>query len=244
MRVLVLADIHANLAALEAVLGAAGEVDSVWCLGDTVGYGPQPNECVALMRERQQAMLVGNHDLGCLGTIPLTNFNRDARIANEWNGLQLTEEHREFLLSLSPMQQVNDMVTLAHGSPRDPVWEYLLDTVGATYSFDHFSTPICFVGHTHQPVIFTADMLGEHCTATIPTDQSVLKLQPDKRYIINAGGVGQPRDGDARSGWAIYDDQQQTVSFHRTTYNIRRTQTLMLEHGLPNILAARLSFGM
>ncbi len=245
MAVLILGDVHANLAALDAVIEAAGEFEAIWCLGDTVGYGPQPNECVSLIRARASATLVGNHDLGCLGTLSLANFNREARIANEWNGEQLTPEHREFLLGLEPIQRVDDQVTLAHGSPRDPVWEYLLDTESATTSLDHFDTQLCFVGHTHQPAIYTADDGADsQCSVTIPTDQMVLKLKPDKRYIINAGGVGQPRDGDSRAAFALFDREAQTVTFRRVIYNIRRTQTLMLDHGLPEILAARLSFGL
>lgn len=245
MTVLIVGDIHANLAALEAVLDVAGEVEAIWCLGDTVGYGPQPNECVALIRERSVATLVGNHDLGCLGAISLANFNREARIANEWNGAQLNADHREFLLALEPKLRLDDQVTLAHGSPRDPVWEYLLTTDAATISLNHFDTQLCFVGHTHQPAIYTAD-LGQHgaCSVSIPTDRTVLKLHPDKRYIINPGGVGQPRDGDARAAFGLFDREAQTVTFRRTSYNIRRTQTMMLDHGLPEILAARLSFGL
>ena len=245
MLVLIVGDIHANFGALEAVFDAAGTVDAVWCLGDTVGYGPQPNECVRFIRDRSAVTLVGNHDLGCLGTISLANFNREARIANEWNGEQLTADNREFLLGLTPMARVDDTVTLAHGSPRDPVWEYLLDAYSAATSLNHFDTQVCFVGHTHQPVIYTA--VAAHdvgCTITIPNDEMVLKLHPNKRYIINPGGVGQPRDGDARAAFAIYDSDKHTVAFRRTAYNIRRTQTLMLDHGLPEILAARLSFGL
>ena len=244
MAVLILGDIHANFSALEAVFDAAGQVEAVWCLGDTVGYGPQPNECVRWIRQRSAATLVGNHDLGCLGTISLANFNREARIANEWNGEQLSAEHRDFLTSLTPMVQVSDEVTLAHGSPRDPVWEYLLDTEAAAASFSHFATPLCFVGHTHQPVVYTGAEEDGECSAAIPTDQLVLKLQPNKRYIINPGGVGQPRDGDARAAFALYDADSRTVTFRRAAYNIRRTQTLMLDNGLPEILAARLSFGL
>ena len=245
MAVLILGDVHANLAALEAVIDAAGEVDAIWCLGDTVGYGPQPNECVSTIRARSSATLVGNHDLGCLGAISLANFNREARIANEWNGEQLTPEHRDYLLGLEPIQRIDDQVTLAHGSPRDPVWEYLLDTESAAASLNHFHTQVCFVGHTHQPAIYTADdREEEQCGVSIPTDRMVLQLKPDKRYIINAGGVGQPRDGDSRAAFALFDREAQTVTFRRVIYNIRRTQALMLDHGLPEILAARLSFGL
>lgn len=244
MRVLILADVHANFVALEAVLDAAGTFDELWCLGDTVGYGPQPNECVARIKSASSVVLVGNHDLGCIGTLPLTNFNREARIANEWNGKQLTADNLKYLEQLQPMTTVNDQVTLAHGSPRDPVWEYLLDIEAALISFAHFDTQLCFVGHTHQPVIYTADVAGTSCKASLPTDRLTLKLEPDRRYIINPGGVGQPRDGDSRAAFLLYDTEQATVTFHRTPYNIKRTQALMLDHGLPEILAARLSFGL
>lgn len=243
MRIAIIADIHANFVALETVLEHAGSYDALWCLGDTVGYGPQPNECVARVQSAD-VVLVGNHDLGCLGTIPLTNFNREARIANEWNGKQLSQEHRAWLHHLKAMQQVNEQVTVAHGSPRDPVWEYLLDTESASLSFDCFDTQLCFVGHTHQPLIFTADVTGRQCKASIPTERTPLQLEADRRYIINPGSVGQPRDGDSRAAYAIYDTEKATVTFRRTAYNIKRTQTMMLQHGLPEILAARLSFGL
>ncbi len=242
MAILLIADVHANYTALEAVLDSAGSVDAVWCLGDTVGYGPQPNECVATVRERAEIVLVGNHDLGCLGTISLIQFNREARIANEWNGQQLDDEHRTFLLDLEPMVRVSDAVTLAHGSPRDPVWEYVLDAEIAQRVFEHFDTQLCFVGHTHQPAIY--QLKGQRCARIVPSDGLVLELDPDVRYVINPGGVGQPRDGDARAAWALYDPAAATVTFRRTAYNIRRTQSLMIDAGLPELLAARLSFGL
>ncbi|HEY1012412.1 MAG TPA: metallophosphoesterase family protein [Herpetosiphonaceae bacterium] len=245
MAVLILTDIHANLSALEAVLDAAGAVDEIWCLGDTVGYGPQPNQCMEHMRKRDAVMLVGNHDLGCLGTVDLSDFNHEARVANEWNGRQLTPENREHLMSLEPMRRLDDLVTLAHGSPRDPIWEYLVYPDTASLSLEHFDTQLCFVGHTHQPVIFTArEGQDAQCERMVPNDRTVLKLKPGYRYIINPGGVGQPRDRDARAAWALFDRTARTITFRRTPYNIKRTQTLMHEAGLPEVLATRLSFGV
>lgn len=242
MAILVLTDIHANFVALQAVLEHAGAVDGLWCLGDTVGYGPEPNECMAMMRERAGKLLVGNHDLGCLGTISLDKFNREARIANEWNGSQLTPENRECLMGLSPLEQVDEIVTLAHASPRDPVWEYVLDEDTALGSFEHFDTQVCFVGHTHQPAIY--QLHPDRISYRVPHDGMVLRLNPDCRYIINPGSVGQPRDGDSRAGWALYNPQKTTVTFRRSPYNIRRTQQLMKDVGLPEILGMRLSFGL
>ena len=242
MPILILSDIHANYVALQAVLDQAGTVEVLWCLGDTVGYGPQPNECVACMREQADVMLVGNHDLGVLGTISLATFNREARMANEWNGQQLDADKRDFLLSLEPMAQVNDTVTLAHASPRDPVWEYILSTEIAAESFEVLQTPLCFVGHTHQAAVYT-----EHAgklSYMRPADGFVLELEPEKRYIINPGSVGQPRDGDARAAWALYDPEAATVTFRRSSYHIRRVQETMVAAGLPDMLAARLSFGL
>ena len=242
MGILVLSDIHANFLALQSVLDSAGTVDDVWCLGDTVGYGPQPNECVAEMRQRAGQLLVGNHDLGCLGTISLAQFNREARIANEWNGRQLTPKNRAFLLDLKPMHQVNETVTLAHASPYDPVWEYVIDTEIALRAFDHFETQVCFVGHSHVPAIY--ELRDGECHVQMTYAEKVLRLKPDSRYIINPGGVGQPRDSDSRAAWILYDEKRQVITFKRTPYNIRRTQQLMRNAGLPEVLAMRLSFGV
>ena len=155
MRILIISDIHANLTALETVLEHAGDYDAVWCLGDVVGYGPDPNECIDIIRDLPNLVcLLGNHDAAALNQLDLNTFNPEARISVEWMQKQLTPESYAFLESRQ-LEVVTEHVTLVHGSPREPVYEYLLDTQAATENFDFFSTKYCFVGHTHLPVIFS-----------------------------------------------------------------------------------------
>ena len=159
MRYAIFSDIHANLEALEAVLAKIDEIaekepiDAIWFLGDLVGYGPDPNECIIKLRERTDVIIAGNHDWAAVGKIDLEDFSAAARISAEWTAEQLTEEHRAFLINL-PERLEKGECTLVHGSPYGPLWEYLTSEVLAERSFQHFSTRYCFVGHTHVPVIF------------------------------------------------------------------------------------------
>ena len=196
LRYLVVSDIHANLAALEAVLADATEYDEVWCLGDLVGYGPKPNECVQRILELPQQSLAGNHDWAALGRIDLSTFNLDARVANAWTKNELTPESRAFLEQL-PVHAEMDGFATAHASPREPVWEYVLDARQAWANLDHFSTQFCLVGHSHVPVIFRANDEEERCDTLLAPFASPFVLG-DQRAIINPGSVGQPRDGDPR----------------------------------------------
>src|SRR5439155_14620246 len=159
MRIGVVSDIHSNLTALLTVLDDMGPVDALWCLGDFVGYGPWPNECVDLLRERGARAIAGNHDLAAIGTIPCDDFNGDAAFAAQWTADALTPDSRAYLESLTPSLEV-DGVTLAHGSPREPVWEYMLSAGVAAASFDAIRTDLCFVGHTHLPSLFIEDGSG------------------------------------------------------------------------------------
>jgi diadenosine tetraphosphatase ApaH/serine/threonine PP2A family protein phosphatase len=240
MRCLVLSDIHSNLEALQAVLDDAGPVDSTWCLGDVVGYGPDPNRCVELLRSRPHLCVAGNHDWATLGKLDLEEFNPDARKANEWNRGQLTADNLAFLEAL-PELLVEDRFTLAHGSPCHPIWEYVLYTSSAQTAFGCFGTPFGFVGHTHTPVVFRLADSGEQCHAFLPPDRP-LHLGPD-RVLVNPGGVGQPRDGDPRASYMILDLDALTVEHRRVEYPYRATQRKMARHGLPVRLAQRLAFG-
>jgi predicted phosphodiesterase len=242
MRVLLISDIHANLTALEAVLKAVGSYDLVWCLGDIVGYGPQPNECVRRVDELKALSIVGNHDLACLGDLDLSDFNHDARVASEWTNGVLNETSRAYLKSIAPFRTVDEQVTHAHGSPRQPIWEYLLEPKQADESLHFFETQLCFVGHTHIPTIFQSAG-GRPARRMLPKDGHVLTLDPQTRYIINPGSIGQPRDGDARAAYGIFDRDADTVSFHRIAYNIKKTQKLMEMVKLPEMLISRLTYG-
>jgi predicted phosphodiesterase len=242
MRIAVISDIHANLHALEAVLAAidAEGVDEVWCLGDLVGYGPRPNECVALVQERATFCLAGNHDLAVLGTIDLEDFVGDARAAADWTRTVLDPHARAFLASLPPAG-TRAGVALAHGSPRDPVWEYVLSPQAAAAAFAATSEPLVLVGHSHvQLALARAD--DGTVTGGPATAGDEIELGAGRR-LLNPGSLGQPRDGDPRAAWLVIDVVSSRATFRRTTYPIERTQAEMRERDLPKILSERLAHG-
>jgi diadenosine tetraphosphatase ApaH/serine/threonine PP2A family protein phosphatase len=243
MRCLVVSDIHSNLEAFEAVLQDAGTVDQVWCLGDVVGYGPDPNACVELLRSRSHLCVAGNHDWATLGKLDLRDFNADARKANLWNRETLTSSNLAYLEAL-PETLVEGQYTLAHGSPRHPIWEYVIYATTAQASFEHFETPFCLVGHTHTPVVFRLinDDDRVYCEELAPSPDGPLELGPE-RALINPGSVGQPRDGDPRASYLILDTGALTIQHRRVEYALDKTQAKMEVHGLPNRLVVRLMYG-
>lgn len=259
MRVLILSDIHANLIALETVLAAAdGQYDAIWCLGDVVGYGPRPNECVELIHTKAALCVMGNHDWAVLGRpgVNVDDFNPQARQAVLWTRSQLLPDNRAYLDSLPDMPiHAPDQaaILLTHASPREPVWEYILTPTIAMENFAEFDEPLCLVGHTHKPAIFrwrleVAEM-GNGVPATVqylqPAEGITVKLEtsPAQRLIVNPGSVGQPRDNDARAAYAFFDTEQFTWRQERIAYPIELTQNQMREAGLPKRLVDRLSFG-
>jgi len=360
MRYAIFTDIHANLEALEAVLARIDElakdepIDQIWFLGDLVGYGPNPNECIDTLRKRTDVIIAGNHDWAAVGKLDLEDFSAAARISAEWTAQELTEEHSEFLRNLPERLEIGEC-TLVHGSPYGPLWEYLTSEVLAERSFQYFSSRFCLVGHTHVPVIFqqpyglttltgalaeeskldeeeTGEMAAVVLTShkaeaaeraiqteaqstlasetslhTQPTEneedgeneagnaefvayeiveksttedviqnaedrlnneiEELLELlglsqsmvQPTNamveppegswtppegyRAIVNAGGVGQPRDGDPRAAFMIYDSEGGTFEFYRLAYAFEKTQEKIIEAGLPQYLAVRLAYG-
>jgi diadenosine tetraphosphatase ApaH/serine/threonine PP2A family protein phosphatase len=241
MRVLVISDIHANITALRAVVDDAGSIDSVWCLGDLVGYGPDPNECIDLIRSFDHSIcLLGNHDAAALGQIDLESFNREARLSANWMKTTLNDSSIRFLTKL-PEKVVVGEVTLAHGSPRNPVWEYLLDTYVAATNFDHFATQLCFVGHTHLPIgYFMVNGSSDVEWKMMRGDETI---QFDRRAIVNPGSVGQPRDHDPRASYAIYDTDNNTWESHRISYDISSVQQRIFDAGLPRRHGLRLAEG-
>jgi len=242
MHYAIIADIHANLAAFTAVLNdinSRGGVDELWCLGDVVGYGPDPHRCLELLRRQEHVCVAGNHDWAAIGRIDTAYFNPAAAEACNWTAQQLTPEDRQYLESL-PMVLENGDFTLAHGSPREPIWEYILSDVSARENLAYFKTSFCLVGHSHVPFVFEDDESHDHFCAL--ADNAVLMLA-EKRLIINPGSVGQPRDGDPRASYAIYDSEAGSVAHYRVGYDIAATQTRMREYRLPESLARRLDFG-
>jgi diadenosine tetraphosphatase ApaH/serine/threonine PP2A family protein phosphatase len=242
MRILVISDIHANYEALEAVLADAGAVDETWCLGDIVGYGPDPNLCVEVVREQPNlTCLLGNHDAAILGRMPLAAFNGEARRSLDLQSRVLTADNVEFLRSLPDSTLTNGLVTLAHGSPRDPTWEYVLNTLSARLNFDYFSTPFCFVGHAHLQCMFQMDEDRNRVSMEVPPVGEIMEMKP--RAIFNPGSVGQPRDRDPRASYAIYDPIARTWEPRRVEYDIAAVQARIRELGMPEKHAARIAEG-
>jgi predicted phosphodiesterase len=242
MRIAVISDIHANLHALEAVLAAidADGVDQIWCLGDLVGYGPRPNECVALVRERASLCLVGNHDLAVLGRLELEVFADEAGMAAAWTRTVLDADAATYLGSLDASASVEG-VTLAHGSPREPVWEYVLSHAAADAAFAVSPEPLILVGHSHIALALASAGSGVAGGKAPPGTEIELAVG---RHLLNPGSVGQPRDGDPRAAWLVIDDETHGARFRRTTYPIELTQAEMRERGLPEVLAERLAHGV
>ncbi|MFC2046678.1 metallophosphoesterase family protein [Chloroflexota bacterium] len=244
MRYAIIADIHANLAAFTAVLDDIedrGGVAEVWCLGDVVGYGPDPHQCLELLRQCNHVCIAGNHDWAATCKMDTSEFNPDAAAACHWAGQQLSPEDVEYLNSLPLVIHRNDF-TLVHGSPRDPIWEYLLSTSSARENFTYFTSQFCLVGHSHVPLGFECNETGDCSLCEFPAD-AVLTLT-DNRLIINPGSVGQPRDSDPRASYAIYDSEARSISHYRIPYDIGATQDRMMKYSLPRHLVVRLSHGL
>ena len=242
MRIAVLSDIHANYHALEATLAAvdAEGVDQLWCLGDTVGYGPRPNRCCALVRDRAVLCLAGNHDLAVTGALSVEEFNGDAAAAVRWTRRALEPDSREFLDSLEPVA-TRPGVELYHGSPLDPVWDYVLDESSAYLSFRSTQAPLLLVGHTHVPLALSWD--GRDLAGGLAAELAEVDLA-QSRWLLNPGSVGQPRGGDPRASWLLIDDQARRATFRRVRYPIEQTQAELRERGLPEPLAERLAHGV
>ena len=244
MRYLVLSDIHANLAALEAVLAAVDldSMDGIWCLGDVVGYGPSPNECIARLLEFPEHLCVaGNHDWAAISRIGIVEFNPSAQVACRWTGEELSGENAAYLASL-PTRIVEGKCILVHGSPREPIWEYIIYPSTAQLNFQFFDTQLCFVGHTHAPAIFREETPTQKFEISIPVPGHSIRID-EERLIINPGSVGQPRDGDPRAAYMIFDAEARIMEYQRVAYDISSTQELMIERGLPESLVSRLNFG-
>jgi len=240
MRIALLSDIHSNLVALDAVLAATGPVDAHWILGDVVGYGPDPDGVVARLTEIGAVGVRGNHDAAAVGGAEIEWFNPDARRAMEWTRTAISPATRSWLEAL-PERWSSDGCELVHGSPREPIWEYVTSVPVARANLAVLTSSIGLHGHTHIPIAFVED--DGRVDVVSPGDGSELELR-GRRALLNPGSVGQPRDGDPEASFAILDPAAGTIEWHRVAYDIEAVQVAMREAGLPLGLVARLSFGL
>ena len=247
MRLAILSDIHANLPAFEAVLAeieSAG-VDDVWCLGDVVGYGADPDACAALAAERCSICLVGNHDLAVLGELDISSFSPAAEAAVRWTREVIGEEALRFLGSLEPADESRE-VALYHASPRDPVWEYVLWPDQAAECIRVQATRVSLIGHSHVALFFALGdrAAGDSAEARGAQAGAGTSLTlGEGRWLINPGSVGQPRDGDPRAAWLELDTERWAATYHRVEYEIDRAADAIVASDLPEHLARRLYVG-
>ncbi|MGF1573984.1 MAG: metallophosphoesterase family protein [Sumerlaeia bacterium] len=242
-RIAIFSDIHANYHALEAVLEAIEneKVDMTVCCGDVVGYGARPNECVEEIRKRNIPVIAGNHDHACLLLTDISNFNDIAKAAVLWTKEVLKEENISFLrqMALTIADEANN-IFYVHASPKDPgEWNYILTMGEARTNFNYFTEQICFIGHSHQPFIIENDQGNLTCP-----DEPRISLQPNRRYLINVGSIGQPRDHNPDACYVICDLEEKKLEIKRLTYDLMGAQKAIIEAGLPRELAERLAHGM
>jgi len=242
VRVALISDVHGNLPAFEAVLEdiAREGVDARWCLGDLVGYGAQPDECVALARESCDVCLVGNHDLVVIEQLDISDFSHNAAVAAIWTREHIAEESVEYLSALAKADEEH-AIGLYHASPRDPVWEYVLSTTQAGACMDVMGPRVGAVGHSHVALWFmreeTGPVTGDHAPGGTELDLG------EGEWIVNPGGVGQPRDGDPRAAWLLLDLERWSASWRRVEYPIEDAAQAIERAGLPDVLSRRLYVG-
>lgn len=240
MKIGVFSDIHGNLEALEAVLAdmALAGAARKWCLGDIVGYGANPNECADLVRNTAETTVLGNHDLACVDLAETANFNRYAREACVWTEGQLTNQNKEWLKGL-PLTAERDGITLVHASPfQSRSWPYMLYISDMINGFKSLTTPMAFIGHSHQPIILVRRE-GEYFSINTPE----YRVEDGAVCIVNTGSVGQPRDGEPKACYALWEPEERRITLKRVPYDVEAAQKKIRAAGLPDILASRLEFG-
>jgi predicted phosphodiesterase len=242
MRVAICTDIHGNRHAFEAVIAdaEAARADELWCLGDLVGYGAEPDACVALARERCTLVLAGNHDLAVTGALSLEDFSRGAALAARWTQEAISVDTKDFLLKLQP-QGEREGYGLFHASPRDPVWEYVLSGLTAELCFDETDFRVAFIGHSHVALSFHR-FEGEPATGSTQRADVELDLTAGE-WLVNPGSTGQPRDGDPRAAWLLLDTERASATYRRVDYDIAGAQSAIRAARLPDSLAERLQYG-
>lgn len=242
MRIAVVSDIHGNRQAFESVLDAIEDSDceELWCLGDLVGYGADPDACVTLARDHAAICLAGNHDLGVRGTLPLEEFSRGAALAATWTQETITPETRAYLDQLEP-SKLDEPVGLYHASPRDPIWEYVLSPLQAELCLDVQQQPTSLIGHSHVALSFSR-FPGSPASGQTRTADEELDLSTGE-WLVNPGSVGQPRDGDPRAAWLELDLDNWRAIYRRTEYDIAGAAAAIRAARLPDSLAERLQYG-
>jgi predicted phosphodiesterase len=242
MLVAICTDIHGNRHGFEAVIAAAeaAGAEQMWCLGDLVGYGAEPDACVALADEHCSIVLAGNHDLAVTGALSLDDFSRGAALAARWTQETIREDTMAWLRELEPSGESHGL-GLFHASPRDPIWEYVLSGLTAELCFDATDFRVSFIGHSHVALSFTR-VEGEPATGTTRREGTELDLSQSE-WLINPGSAGQPRDGDSRAAWLLLDTERATVSYRRAEYDIAGAQAAIRAARLPDSLAERLQYG-
>jgi diadenosine tetraphosphatase ApaH/serine/threonine PP2A family protein phosphatase len=245
MRVAAITDVHANLPALEAVLAAvdAAGVEEIWCLGDVLGYGVEPDACAELVKTRCDLCLVGNHDMAVLGELDIASFSEAAAVAVEWTRDNVAAATLEFLRELEPSAERAGL-GLFHASPRDPVWEYVLSGEQADAGMNAHPQRVGLIGHSHVALFFTRREDGDagETRGAQASDGALLDLSRGS-WLVNPGSVGQPRDGDPRAAWLQIDTDAETATFRRVPYEIERAAEPIVAAGLPSRLAERLYTG-
>ncbi|MBI2570676.1 MAG: metallophosphoesterase family protein [Candidatus Schekmanbacteria bacterium] len=240
MKIGIISDIHGNLEALRSVYTALDDLDCGYlvCLGDIVGYGPSPNECVDLVRERCDAVLMGNHDCATVGQMDIAYFNPYAREALFWTRSQLSKENFNFLRDL-PLTCERDSAIFVHSTPFQPhMWHYVVTPSDAMFQLAYFDQQVCFIGHSHQPL-----MLSFESETTCRLHAGEVTMEPEVRYLVNVGSVGQPRDGIPDSCFAVFDEEQSLIRLYRQPYAVGKTQEMMRKSGIHPFLIERLEYG-
>jgi predicted phosphodiesterase len=242
MRVAIASDIHGNRQAFEAVIAAAqdAQVEELWCLGDLVGYGAEPDACVELAEANCAICLAGNHDLAVVGVLSLEDFSRGAALAAEWTRDVIRPETREFLLGLSPLGEAEG-IGLYHASPRDPIWEYVLSGLTAELCLDSAPQRVSLIGHSHVALSFHRPE-GEPASGSTRSADDLLDLGTGE-WLVNPGSTGQPRDGDPRAAWLVLDTVAWTAEWRRADYDLAGAQAAIRAARLPDSLAERLQYG-
>lgn len=239
----VFSDVHGNFEALEAALAAMAKdgAQRFWCLGDVVGYGADPNACTARIREIAECTVLGNHDAACVGAEGTENFNAVAREAAEWTRRHLTPENQEWLMRLPLVREIENVV-LVHASPFEPEqWRYVhgrLREADVRREFGATTTQCTFIGHSHQPLV-----LARRSEEVLRVAGDSIRLEPEVRYLVNVGSTGQPRDGDPRAAYVLYDTEARAVTLRRVAYDVAAARNKILRAGLPAVLAERLETG-